>query len=105
MVLATPNADALIASINEWHCNVKIRYEFTRERSLPMCAVLLPLATEIVQKTSLPPVAFVDRVSSLNSDGTVCEVHSVGLSRHPYVYARWLGGLGLACCDDLIEES
>jgi hypothetical protein len=36
------------------------------------------------------PVAFVDRVSSLNPDGTVFEVHSVDLSRHPYVYACWL---------------
>ncbi len=91
MVLTTPKADALIACVNEWHCkDVKIRYEFTKERSLPMCKVLIPLATEIIQKTALPATAIVNRVSSLNVDGTVFEVHSVGLNTHPYIYARWL---------------
>jgi hypothetical protein len=91
MILATPNADALIACVNEWHYKgVKIRYEFTKTRSLPMCAVLIPLATEIIQKTALPPTAIVDRVSSINPDGSVFEVHSIGLQTHPYVYARWL---------------
>jgi hypothetical protein len=41
-------------------------------------------------RTALPPVAIVDRVSSLNPDDTVFEVHSVGLNTNPYVYARWL---------------
>jgi hypothetical protein len=36
------------------------------------------------------PVAIVDRVSSINPDGTVFEVHSVGLNTDPYVYAHWL---------------
>lgn len=91
MALLTPDADKLIARVNEWHYkDVKIRYEFTKTRSLPMCAVLIPLATEIIQKTSLPPISICDRVSSLNPDGSVFEVHSVGLKTHPYVYARWL---------------
>ena len=87
--------DALIACVNEWHYkDVKIRYEFTKTRSLPMCAVLIPLATEIIQKTALPPTAIVDRVSSINPDGSVFEVHSIGLHTHPYVYTRWLVELG-----------
>jgi hypothetical protein len=55
-----------------------------------MCEVLFPLAREIIQKTVFPPPAVVDRVSPLNTDGTVFEVHSVGLKTDPYVYARWL---------------
>jgi hypothetical protein len=91
LVLVTPHAHELIEWINEWHCDdVKIRYEFIEDRTLPMCEVLFPLAREIIQRTALPPAAVVDRVSPLNADGTVFEVHSVGLETDPYVYARWL---------------
>lgn len=92
LTLATPNADKLIEWVNEWHCHdrVKIRYKFTEERSLPMCEILIPLASEIIQKTALPPSAIVDRVSPLNPDGTVFEVHSVGIRTNPFAYARWL---------------
>ena len=89
--LVTPYANELIEWINEWHCDgVKIRYEFVEDRTLPMCEVLFPLAREIIQKTTLPSPASVDRVSPLNNDGTIFEVHSVGLETDPYVYARWL---------------
>jgi hypothetical protein len=91
LILTTPYADELVEWINEWHYDdVKIRYQFAEERSLPMCEVLFPLASEIIQKTALPPKAIVDRVFSINPDGTIFEVHSVGLKTHPYVYARWL---------------
>jgi hypothetical protein len=91
MTLITPDAEGLIETINEWHCkDVKLRYEFTKQRTLPMCAVLIPLAIEIIQKTSLPATAIVDRVSSINPDNTVFEVHSVGLNTDPYIFAHWL---------------
>jgi hypothetical protein len=91
LVLTTPNADELIEWINEWHCHgVKIRYEFTEERALPMCETLFPLASEIIQETALPAPAIVDRVSPLNTDDTVFEVHSVGLQTDAFAYAREL---------------
>lgn len=91
LVLTTPNAEDLIEWINEWHCQgVKIRYEFTEERALPMCEVLFPLASEIIQKTALRSSTIVDRVSPLNADNTVFEVHSVGIRTDPFVYARGL---------------
>jgi|ERR1700728_4561589 len=91
LVLTTAYADELIEWINEWHYDdVKIRYEFTEERSLPMCGVLFPLASEIIQKTAIPPKSVIDRVSPINPDGSVSEVHSVGLNTHPHIYARWL---------------
>jgi hypothetical protein len=91
LILTTPYADELIEWINEWHYDdVKIRYQFTEERTLPMCEVLFPLASEIIQKTAIPPKSVIDRVSSINPDGSVSEVHSVGLDTHPYIYARWL---------------
>jgi hypothetical protein len=46
--LNDPNAYALIAWINEWHQPVKIRYEFTVERELPACSVLVSLADAII---------------------------------------------------------
>jgi hypothetical protein len=100
LVLATPDADGLIDWINEWHFySVKIRYEFTKDRQLPTCAVLIPLATEIIQTTlrlaNPPPavqtsVPMPDRVSPLNPDNTPFEVHSVPIGVDPYVYARRL---------------
>lgn len=36
------------------------------------------------------PKWIVDRVSSINPDGSVFEVHSVGFHTRPYIYARWL---------------
>jgi hypothetical protein len=52
--LGDPNAGALIAWVNEWHCKgVKIRYEFAGERDLPMCAVLIPLAEAIITACEL----------------------------------------------------
>jgi hypothetical protein len=91
LVLTTPHAGELIEWINEWHCDgVKIRYEFTEDRALPMCEVLLPLASEIIQKTALPESAIVDRVSPLNPNDTPFEVHSVGIRTNAFVYARCL---------------
>jgi hypothetical protein len=50
LVLLTPNAAQLIEWTNEWYCHgVKIRYEFTQERTLPKCSELIPLASEIIQ--------------------------------------------------------
>jgi len=49
LALADTNAAQIIEWINEWHCKgVKIRYEFTLERELPVCAVVLPLAEAII---------------------------------------------------------
>lgn len=91
LVLATTNADELIEWVNEWHCSdVKICYKFTEERALPMCETLIPLASEIIQKTALPSPAIVDRISALNADDTVFEVHSVGIQTDAFAYARGL---------------
>lgn len=66
LILTTPHAEALIDWINEWHNRgVKIRYEFTEQRELPMCETLFPLAEEIIQKTSLSSPAE-DLRASLN---------------------------------------
>jgi HEPN domain-containing protein len=48
--LALSDDDAeTIAWINEWHCDgVRIRYEFTAERTLPMCVTLFPLAEAMI---------------------------------------------------------
>jgi hypothetical protein len=48
LILANSNACNLIAWINEWHSGVQIRYEFTKERELPMCSELVPLADAII---------------------------------------------------------
>jgi len=91
LVLSTPNAEELIKWTNEWHSHgVKIRYEFTEERTLPMCETLFPLASEIIQKTALRRSLIVDRVSPLNYDGSIFEVHSVGIGVDPIGYARAL---------------
>ena len=90
LVLTTPHAEALIEWVNEWHCHdVKIRYEFKDDRELPTCDELIPLVVEIIQKTSLPlPGLLVDRVSPLNADKSVFEVHSVPLGKDAFEYAR-----------------
>jgi hypothetical protein len=46
--LDDPNTYTLIAWINEWHQPVKIRYEFTEQRELPACSVLVSLADAII---------------------------------------------------------
>ena len=47
--LNIPNAEELLAWVNEWHCDgVKIRYEFTTARELPSCSSLFPLAQAII---------------------------------------------------------
>jgi hypothetical protein len=46
--LGDPNAFGLIAWVNKWHQPVKIRYEFTTERELPACSVLVLLADAII---------------------------------------------------------
>ena len=52
MSLSIPNAEDFIAWINEWHCDeVKIRYEFTKTRTLPICNTLFPLAEAIIALT------------------------------------------------------
>jgi hypothetical protein len=44
--LATPNVEDMVEWINDWHCDeVKIRYEFTTERFLPLCNAVFPLAS------------------------------------------------------------
>lgn len=49
LVLSTPYVDEQIAWINEWHCQgVRIRYEFTTQRTLPLCKTLFSLAEEII---------------------------------------------------------
>ena len=53
-----PDADEILAWINEWHCDgVKIRYEFTLPRTLPMCSTLFPLAEAIIAVTGKVPNA------------------------------------------------
>jgi hypothetical protein len=91
LTLKTAHADELIDWINEWHFyGVKIRYEFTEDRSLPACEVLMPLAEEIIHKTTLPEPATVDRVSPLDSAGRAIEVYSVPIKRNAVDYARWI---------------
>ncbi len=42
----------LLMRINEWHNDrAKIRYDFTRQRTLPACATLFPLAEVIINAT------------------------------------------------------
>jgi HEPN domain-containing protein len=49
LVLSLDNTDELITSANEWHDNaVKIRYDFTETRTLPMCQEIFPLIDEIL---------------------------------------------------------
>jgi hypothetical protein len=56
-----PDADDMLAWINEWHCDgVKIRYEFTTPRHLPMCSMLFPLAEAIISITGKVPNATTD---------------------------------------------
>lgn len=84
--LETPNADDLIAWSNEWHAEgVKIRYEFSEQRTLPLCDALVPIASEIINK-----IIWSNRVTTLNADDTVCEVHSVAIGMNAYVYANAL---------------
>ncbi|SFQ01440.1 hypothetical protein SAMN05216330_113122 [Bradyrhizobium sp. Ghvi] len=82
--LETPNADDLIAWSNEWHAEgVKIRYEFSEQRTLPLCDALVPIASEIINK-----IIWSTRVTTLNADDTVCEIHSVAIGMNAYVYAN-----------------
>lgn len=49
MSLSVPDVEAMLGWANEWHCDgVKIRYEFTRSRTLPVCNTLFPLAGAII---------------------------------------------------------
>lgn len=50
--LTIPDVEEMLAWINEWHnAGVKIRYEFSTERTLPMCSTLFPLAEAIIAVT------------------------------------------------------
>jgi hypothetical protein len=54
LVLHSENADDLISWINEWHNDgVKIRYDFSSQRTLPMCVLLFPLAEEIINSVPI----------------------------------------------------
>jgi hypothetical protein len=56
--IGIPDAAEMLAWINEWHCDdVKIRYEFTIPRHLPMCSTLFPLAEAIISITAKVPNA------------------------------------------------
>jgi len=47
--LSIDDVDKMLEWINEWHNDqVKIRYEFTKERTLPMCATLFPMIEAII---------------------------------------------------------
>ena len=49
LALVDPDAGKMIDWVNEWHCDdVKIRYEFVTQRTLPMCATLFPLVKSIL---------------------------------------------------------
>lgn len=48
LTLADPNSSGLIAWANEWHDGARIRYEFSKERDLPMCSELVTLADAII---------------------------------------------------------
>jgi hypothetical protein len=51
--LGIKDVDEMLAWINEWHhCGVKIRYEFTEQRTLPICATLFPLAEAIIKASN-----------------------------------------------------
>jgi hypothetical protein len=46
----------MLAWINEWHhCGVKIRYEFTEQRTLPICATLFAFGGSHHQSEQLGP--------------------------------------------------
>jgi hypothetical protein len=51
MSLAISDADELISWINEWHDDVKIRYEFANHRTLPICKTLFPLTAAIINSS------------------------------------------------------
>jgi hypothetical protein len=56
--IGIPDVDEMLAWINEWHCDgVKIRYEFTTPRHLPMCGTLFSLAEAIISVTGKVPNA------------------------------------------------
>ena len=46
--ISTYKATELIESVNEWHEKALVRYEFTKNRELPMCDCLFPLIEEIL---------------------------------------------------------
>lgn len=49
MSLSGPDVEAMLAWANEWHCDgAKIRYEFARQRTLPVCKTLFPIAGAII---------------------------------------------------------
>jgi hypothetical protein len=49
LALTQSNADQLIDWINKWHYdNVRIRYDFTKTRTLPTCQEILPLIEDIL---------------------------------------------------------
>jgi hypothetical protein len=55
LALDLANADEFIAWVNEWHCEgVKIRYDFTEARTLPMCQDLFPLIEAILAACRSP---------------------------------------------------
>jgi hypothetical protein len=84
--LETANAAELIAWSSGWHSEgVKIRYQFAEQRTLPLCDALVPIASEILKK-----IIWSNRVTILNADETVFEVHSVELGMNAYDYANSL---------------
>jgi hypothetical protein len=51
--LGITDVDEMLAWINEWHhCGVKIRYEFTKQRTLPICATLFPIVEAIIKASN-----------------------------------------------------
>jgi hypothetical protein len=49
MSLSVQDAETMLGWANEWHCDgVKIRYEFAKPRTLPVCNTLFPLASAII---------------------------------------------------------
>lgn len=49
LTLDINDTNEMISWINEWHCDgVRIRYTFDEQRTLPMCATIIPLAEAII---------------------------------------------------------
>ena len=50
MALEFANAEGMIEWLNEWHGDrARIRYDFSSDRTLPLCTILFPLVEEIIR--------------------------------------------------------
>ena len=65
LALGITDVDEMLAWINEWHhCGVKIRYEFTEQRTLPICATLFSFGGSHHQSEQLGPCLKAPKMSA-----------------------------------------